>query len=240
MKKFKLTENTKQICLTTIYQIEALKDFSDVKKGDVGGWVEKESNLSQEGDCWIYNDSVVINNACVCNNARVINNAFASGNASIINDVIVSENSRICNNAIICGNSKVYGNGFVYCNAIICDDVIVDENASVGENVCAYNKSRIYGNALVNGDINIFGLSQIHGRSLITNKCNINKSPLQIQGSRHFLNINGNELQIGCQCHTIRSWLTHFEKIGKIENYTKEEIDEYKKYIDLANNFINN
>ena len=37
-----------------IYRIQALRDFSDVKKGDLGGFVESEDNLSQEGDSWIY------------------------------------------------------------------------------------------------------------------------------------------------------------------------------------------
>ena len=31
-----------------LYRIEALKDFSDVKKGDIGGCIEKGENLSQE------------------------------------------------------------------------------------------------------------------------------------------------------------------------------------------------
>ena len=46
--KYKLTKNKKTIGEITLYQIEALKDFSDIKKGDLGGWIEKESNLSQQ------------------------------------------------------------------------------------------------------------------------------------------------------------------------------------------------
>jgi len=33
-----------------LFRVVAIKDFGDVKKGDVGGWIEKESNLSQNGD----------------------------------------------------------------------------------------------------------------------------------------------------------------------------------------------
>lgn len=54
-KKFELTEkfiiNNSGIKL---YRIKALKDFSDVKKGDFGGYVQQESNLSQFGDAWVY------------------------------------------------------------------------------------------------------------------------------------------------------------------------------------------
>ena len=52
-KKYKLTEETINIANKTLYRIEALKDFANVKKGDKGGFVEKEENLSQSGDCWV-------------------------------------------------------------------------------------------------------------------------------------------------------------------------------------------
>lgn len=54
-KKYKLIESSRswQYC-RHIYRIQALRDFSDVKKGDLGGFVESEANLSQMGDCWIY------------------------------------------------------------------------------------------------------------------------------------------------------------------------------------------
>ena len=46
-KKYKLrTDLVKIHNLTTLYRIEALKDFRYVKKGDLGGWIEKEDNLS--------------------------------------------------------------------------------------------------------------------------------------------------------------------------------------------------
>lgn len=53
---------SKTIGSTTLYQIEALKDFSDVKSGDLGGWIEKESNLSQEGNCWVSGNAMVYGN----------------------------------------------------------------------------------------------------------------------------------------------------------------------------------
>lgn len=45
------------------YRIEALTDFADVKKGTLGGFVENEENLSQKGNCWIYDDAIVHGNA---------------------------------------------------------------------------------------------------------------------------------------------------------------------------------
>ena len=49
-KKYELTDNTINIDGITLHRIKALKDFSDVKAGDFGGWIEKEDNLSQIDD----------------------------------------------------------------------------------------------------------------------------------------------------------------------------------------------
>jgi hypothetical protein len=54
--KYKLTDEKLSWYGRKLYRIQALKDFGYVKAGDFGGWVESESNLSQEGDCWIYDN----------------------------------------------------------------------------------------------------------------------------------------------------------------------------------------
>lgn len=73
MKKYKLTEETLEINGHTLHRIVALRDFGEVKKGDLGGFIEKESNLAHNGNCWIYNDAVVSDFARVCNNAVIKN-----------------------------------------------------------------------------------------------------------------------------------------------------------------------
>ena len=67
-KKYELIPSDKE----GLYRIKALRDFNDVKKGDIGGYVESEKNLSQLGDCWIYDNARVHNNAQVCDNAIVL------------------------------------------------------------------------------------------------------------------------------------------------------------------------
>lgn len=59
-KKYKLLENdTIMVNGRALYRIEALKDFADVRKGDRGGYVEKEDNLSHDGICWVYDNARV-------------------------------------------------------------------------------------------------------------------------------------------------------------------------------------
>lgn len=43
--KFKLTENTTLHYGATLYQIEAVSSFSNVKAGDRGGYVERAATL---------------------------------------------------------------------------------------------------------------------------------------------------------------------------------------------------
>ena len=105
--KYKLTKNKKTIGDVTLYQIEALKDFSDIKKGDLGGWIEKESNLSQQGDCW------VSCRARVSGNARVFGNAWVFGNAQVSGCAWVSGNARVFGNARVSDNAWVSGSAII-------------------------------------------------------------------------------------------------------------------------------
>ena len=58
MKKFEFTGETKTINLlfrtATLHRIRAVAEFGLVKVGDLGGWIEKEENLSHEGKAWVY------------------------------------------------------------------------------------------------------------------------------------------------------------------------------------------
>lgn len=93
MKKYELTDETIEVYGTALHRIKALKDFGNVKKGELGGYVESERNLSQEGNCWVYSNARVYSNALVYSNAKVYSNALVCGNA------------KVCGNAEVCGNA---------------------------------------------------------------------------------------------------------------------------------------
>ena len=48
---FKFTSNTRIKWGRTLYQIEATVDFKSIKKGQLGGWVEKGAIIDK--DCWV-------------------------------------------------------------------------------------------------------------------------------------------------------------------------------------------
>lgn len=101
-KKYVILENeTLEHHGKTLYRIQALKDFSDVKAGDKGGWIEREKNLSQEGDCWIYDDSRVCDWATVSENAKILNLSEVSDLATIIGKSVINRESDIIGNVFV-------------------------------------------------------------------------------------------------------------------------------------------
>ena len=87
-KKYRLTDETIEVDGVTLYRIEALKTFGDVKSGDKGGYIQQEKNLSQERYCWVFDNAMVYDNAEVYDNAMVFGDAMVSK----LEDYIVFKN----------------------------------------------------------------------------------------------------------------------------------------------------
>ena len=72
MKKFKLTsEFIVDISGVKLFRIKALIEFGNVKAGDLGGYIEKEENLSHMGNAWVSGNAQVSGDARVFGDARV-------------------------------------------------------------------------------------------------------------------------------------------------------------------------
>ena len=112
-KKYKLTSETVNVNGHILHRIKALRDFSNVKVGDLGGFIEAERNLSHLGDCWISDDAQVFGKAYVYENVRVYGDAQVFGSANISGKVQISGNAQVFGNAWIGGNIQVRGNAWV-------------------------------------------------------------------------------------------------------------------------------
>ncbi|HEO0559984.1 TPA: hypothetical protein U9M81_001981 [Streptococcus agalactiae] len=78
MKKYELLkDDTIEVAGKTLFRIKALISFKDIRKGEIGGYVEAERNLSQSDNAW------------VTGNARVSGNAWVETS----NDYIVFKNN---------------------------------------------------------------------------------------------------------------------------------------------------
>jgi hypothetical protein len=70
MKKYELLDNdTKTHNGVTLRRVRALRSFGNIEEGELGGFIEKEENLSHRGNAWVYG------NARVSGNARVLGDA---------------------------------------------------------------------------------------------------------------------------------------------------------------------
>lgn len=129
--KYKLTKEKKIVSGRLVYRIEALKDFDTiidrpVKKGDKGGWVESEANLSQEGNCWLFDD------ACGYENSRRTENSVGYDRSLQFGDSVQSGNSKQSGSSQQSGNSRQSGNSKQYGNS-----------CQSGDN-CQYGNERIF------------------------------------------------------------------------------------------------
>jgi len=147
----------------TLRRIKALRDFGNVKAGDLGGWIERESNLSHEGDCWVSDEAVVCESAVVSENAVVKHQAEVFGEA------------RIDGNATIGGRASVYDAAWVFGNARVGGDAEVYGNAQVSGNAQVLDESTVYGNAQVFGDARITWYMEIKDNAIISSDAQLKK-----------------------------------------------------------------
>lgn len=101
MKKFELTSEFVTFLGKKLFRIKALVSFGDVAEGELGGFIERENNLDQCGNAWVYGNAWVSGNAQVFGDARVFGNARVSGNARVFGDAWVSGDARVFGDAHI-------------------------------------------------------------------------------------------------------------------------------------------
>ena len=235
-KKYKLTEETINIGGTALYRIEALRDFGDVKKGDKGGFIEKEENLSQSDDCWVYDDAKVYDNAMVYGNARVCENAVVCGYARVY------DNARVYNNAVVGGKAVVYGNAVVdwyaviYGNAEVYDNAVVGGNAEIRGNAVVYRNAKVCDDSLVRdnarvcGNAEVFGHAAICGDTLITSNSDYIVFKNWWSSGRYFTWTKSNNMwKVGCFHGTGKELI---EKAYKDSEISGREYERVVKYVE--------
>jgi len=117
--KYRLTNKKIKKDGITLYQIEVVKAFNNLSKGEKGGFIQSEENLSQTGNAWVYENAMVYGNAQVYDdakvwgNAKIYGNAIVFGNAQVYGDAQVYDNAKIYGDAMVYGDTKVYGNARV-------------------------------------------------------------------------------------------------------------------------------
>ena len=181
-KKFELTTKI-SFNGRTLYRIRALKNFRNVKKGDLGGYVEKESNLSQTGDAWIYDDAKAMDNAIVKNdatlhhNAEIYDNAIVSGSASVNENATLRDKATVSDKAILYGNVILVDGAKIYGKARLYDYVLVSGNAQVYDNARCIQSAKIEDDAQIFNDA-IIDNAVISGSAYVFDKATVKDSTI--------------------------------------------------------------
>ena len=153
--KYKLTDETIELCGRTLHRIECVEAFADVKVGDKGGYIETENNLSQLNGAWVYGDTWVFGGARVYGNARVYGGAQVYGNAEVY------DGARVYGNAVVYDDAWVHDDARVYDGARVCGNARVSGNARVCGNARVRDNAWVRGNAEVCGDAEVCGNARV-------------------------------------------------------------------------------
>lgn len=145
-------ENTIEWKGHTLHRIKALRDFNDVRKGDIGGYVEKEKNLSHYGDCWIYDD------------AKAMDNSRVYDNSAMYDDSEMYDNSIMCNNSKMYDNSEMHGNTEMHSNSIMCDNSKMYNYSEMHDDSRMYDYSEMYGDSRLYGDSELNNKAKLYGK----------------------------------------------------------------------------
>lgn len=161
-KKFELDKSTAlEFEGRTLYRIRALKNFGQIKAGELGGYVQHEKNLQQKGNCWIYGSAKVMDESRVEINARV------SG------ITVIKDHTTVTDQAVVGGGTTVSGCVFISGQALIYDTPTISGFVSITD------RATVAGSVVIDGsDIEIAGRATLRGDAIITN----NRDYLVIKG----------------------------------------------------------
>ena len=155
-KKYELVPD-QQIILagTTLYRIQALKDFGHVRAGSLGGFVASERNLSQLGDCWVADDAQVYDEAVVSDDAQIYGRGRVYGHG------------RVGDRGQVLGNGQVFEKGWVFKNGLVFDNAMVFGAAQVRDKGMVYADAQIFENVRVIDDGQVCGHAHLSGKTVV-------------------------------------------------------------------------
>ena len=136
-KKYEITEITHPK-YPWLHRIRARCQVNEqVGPGALGGYVQTEDNLSQDGTCWIYDQAICCEEAVVEDDGRMFDGAVARGSA------LISGDARMFERAVAEGNSSFFS-GELKEDARLSGNAVVNRSDN-GLSPLIGRKSNVYG-----------------------------------------------------------------------------------------------
>lgn len=148
-KKFEITDRTETFVKPDGGEVKVHR-IRRIFDGELGGYVEAETNLSQQGLCWIHDKAVAI------------------GEAWVGEDAQVREMAVVMDRAQMTGNSEARGRAVISGGADIGERVVVKDwarvrDATVSDEVVAGGECRITGTG-----VTLMGNVVVRGKASVT------------------------------------------------------------------------
>ncbi|MFC2596308.1 hypothetical protein [Corynebacterium durum] len=179
---FRLVGHARKIEGVLMKRVRATRNLprAGVVKGDIGGWVEKESNL--RGGAWVADDAAVYGDAILAGHvvafgqARVCDRARVSGRAKVWGSAVISGEAQVMGDAVVCGHAEICGKAQVGSDD---EMACVGDYARVSGRARVLNCARVYGNAEVTGSAvvssfaRVFGDARVRARAKVQDRARI-------------------------------------------------------------------
>lgn len=122
-KKYEITEQAHPR-YPWLHRIRSLVSVNEqISPGQMGGYVESEENLSQDGSCWVHDHAICCEQAAVTKDARLFDGACAKGAALVTGDAVMFDSAIAEGNCCVrCGEIKEHAR--VSGNAVIGESLI--------------------------------------------------------------------------------------------------------------------
>ncbi|EMW21824.1 putative transferase [Escherichia coli 2845650] len=138
MRKYRLSEEQRAFSYqedgtkknVLLRQIIAISDFNDVIAGTAGGWIDRETGLAQEGNCWIYDqNAIAFGGTVISGNTRITGTSVLWGEVYATDNVWI-DNSEISQGAyisdsvtihdsLVCGQCRIFGHALINQHSMI-------------------------------------------------------------------------------------------------------------------------
>lgn len=167
MKKYEFTDETihkpNGPRRMVLHRIRALVDipFRGIKAGQLGGFIEKEDNLSHDGNAWVGGNAIVCDNAVVKDNALVTDNAKLTNNCKVYGNAEIMDRAELSHRCDVSGSAKIYGYSVLQGAAKVYGNALVYGNAAISGNSEIFGNARIFGSAHTQYDCKVDGNNSI-------------------------------------------------------------------------------
>ena len=208
---------------TMIWSNTTLKRIRYLSTGILGGWIEKEENLSQEGECWVGDSAKVFDSARVYDSAKVFGKAQVFGNAQVFDLAQISDSVQIFDTA------KVHGSAWIYDSAQVFGSAWVFNSAQVYGKAKIFNLARVMGTVRVLDSASVSGEVQVHGLAWVSLNAKIEKSEdiIVLHLHPYPVTFTRQTISIGCQGRS-RFGAKQWKITDDVPEKTEELIRLYK------------